>query len=262
MSCLRSDQNSPQKCNDWLKYRRVANPIKSICMRKYYSNTLSSSTIAKYKSINPQPTSLRHTPFRMHLLRFHCENSFDATTTCLKYLLLHVGALVLIQSSPCYIVWLLPEQHVHCTVLFNSAGIFESVSRYYKATTLHRTVAGKQSTRNRNSFARIFLSASSPPSKAIVREAGSRLTCLAWFPRRNQYGWGIWILHWPNRWRWAWFVFTSDECCELFNTILLDVQYLSIGVTQKRLKLERLTLQKVGYTGLSIERLEMSKGWN
>lgn len=44
----------------------------------------------------------------------------------------------------------------------------------------------------------------------------------------------------------------------LFNAILLDVQYLSIGVTQKRLKLDRLTLQKVGYIGLSVEWLEMT----
>lgn len=244
LSCFCSNQHFPQKCNAWLKHHRVANLINPICMRKYCSNTLSSDTIGKYKSINPQLAFRPHTPFRMHLLRFHCGNSFDATTSCLKYLLLHVGTLVLIQSSPCYIVWLLPEQHVHCTaVLFNSAGIFES-----KATTLHRPESralkieilsrgfsslpprGKQLAGKRKPT-HVFDMISSPQSvrmgnlnPLLAQQMALSLVCF--------YFW--WIIH------------CSMPYCWMCNTCQLGLP---------RLKLERLILQKAG----NVKRLKWHK---
>lgn len=128
--------------------------------------------------------------------------------------------------------------------------VFSKVwAMYYKATTLHRpeSRALEIEILSRGSSSLLH-----PPS---AREAGSRLTCLAWFPR-NQYGWGIWILHPSNRWRWAWFVtyFRWIIYC------LIPVPYyLSFGDTQKRLKLERLTLQKVEYKGLSVERRQKAE---
>lgn len=128
-------------------------------------------------------------------------------------------------------------------------GIFESVSHVLQS---HYTPpAGKQSTRNRNSFARIFLSASS-----TLRAGSGKSTHV--FGMISSQSVRVGNLNPPSFQQMA----LSLVCFYFWWIIhcLIPVPYyLSFGVTQKRLKLERLTLQKVEYKGLSVERRQKAE---